>query len=453
MATGSNAKAAINVPVFPPGPQSIAVLDSLAAAIGTANYTGLYGIVLDSGQGAMLTDADGNTYLDCLSCASSCTLGYGQEFLVEAYATTARKLQQSCFTYSPNAQAIALAEKMIALMPGDFDKRAMIGLSGSDASGGAIKAARKFTKKMGILHFTNDYHGSTGLSQQASNYGTLDDGIYANDPNFVAVDFPRTDTEAFEALALIGLHLAGGNIGAVICEAIQGDAGVVVPPADFLASVRTVTEQNGVLMICDEVQAGMGRTGQWWAFEHAGIVPDIMVTAKGISAGYAPISAVVGRKEVLNSLSAGQHIFTYGGHPPSAAVALATLNYIESQGLVANAAQVGSYLIAGLEKLASQFPASIVEVRGRGLMIGVQIDISKDPLAGKIFATRCVELGVYVGFFGVNADVVRIEPPLIIQQSDADTIIATVAAVAQEVASGTVPPQTRANVLKYSIGI
>ncbi len=441
------------VPVFPPGPNSIAVLDTLAGAIGRANYTGLYGIVLASGQNAWLQDVDGNTYLDCLSCASSCTLGYGQEFLVAVYADTARTLQQSCFTYSPNTPAIALAEKMISLMPGTFDKRAMIGLSGSDASGGAIKAVRKFTKKLGIIHFKDDYHGSTGLSQQASDFGTLDDGIYGNSPDFHEVAFPRAELEAVAALLAIEALLGLGSIGGLICEAIQGDAGIVVPPANFLASVRALTTQFGALMICDEVQAGMGRTGHWWAFEHEGIIPDLMVAAKGISAGYAPISVVVGRADVLNSLAPGQHIFTYGGHPPSAAVALATLNYIETQGLADHSGQVGGYLIAALQQVANQFPEIIVEVRGRGLMIGVQIDISQNPLAGKIFATRCVELGVYVGFFGVNADVVRIEPPLIIQQSDADLIAQTIAAVAQEVQNGTIPPQTIANVKKYSIGI
>ena len=442
-----------SVPVFPPGPKSLAVLDTLGAAIGRANYTGLYGIVLSSGSGAQLTDADGNTYLDCLACASSTSLGYGQEFLVDAYASTARVLQQSCFTYSPNEPAIALAELLITLMPGNFDKRVMIGLSGSDASGGAIKAVRKFTRLQGIIHFKNDYHGSTGISQQASDFGTLDDGLYAFHPEYIEVDFPRTQAEAVIAEIKIAALLATGRVGGLICEAIQGDAGVVVPPAGFLATLRQLTSQYGALLVCDEVQSGMGRTGKWWAYQHDGIVPDLMVTAKGITAGYAPLSAVIGRADVLNSLAPGQHIFTYGGHPPSAAVALATLNYITAQGLVDHAGQLGEALIAALTAVAARYPAIMLEVRGKGLMIGIQIDISSDPLAGKIFASRCVELGVYVGFFGVNGDVVRIEPPLIIQQADADLIVQTVGQVAAEMAAGTIPPQTVENVKKYSIGV
>ena len=130
-------RAGISVPVLPPGPESLAVLSTLASVIGRANYTGLYGIVLRSGSGTQLTDADGNTYLDCLSCASSTSLGYGQDFLLDAYVHAARQLQQSCFTYSPNTQAIALAQLLVTLMPGDFEKRVMLGLSGSDASGGS----------------------------------------------------------------------------------------------------------------------------------------------------------------------------------------------------------------------------------------------------------------------------------------------------------------------------
>jgi 4-aminobutyrate aminotransferase len=441
------------VPVFPPGPQSIALWTRRKSLVGDANYTGLYGIALAEGSGPYLTDADGNIYLDCLSCASSTVLGYGQEFLARAYYDQAQLLQQSCFTYSINAPALDLAEKLISLAPGDWDKRAMIGLSGSDSNGGAIKAARKFTRNLGIIHFKNDYHGSTGLSQEASDFGTLNDGIYGNDPDFVEFDFPRTEADAESVLAAIFDTIISGQALTVLCEAIQGDAGCVVPPAGFMSSLRQITENNGALLIVDEVQAGMGRTGQWWSHQTENIIPDLFVVAKGLSGGYAPISAVVGRADVINSLSPGQHLFTYGGHPPSCAVAKAVLDYIDGNDLPANAARVGGYLLAKLAVVQQQYPEIILDVRGRGLMIGVQIDITSDTLAGKIFATRCVELGVYVGFFGVNGDVVRIEPPLIIDQNEADVVVATVAVVADEMRSGTIPAQTVANVKKYSIGI
>lgn len=443
----------VQVPVFPPGPKSQATWARRKESVGNANYTGLYGVSLLRGDQALIEDEDGNIYLDCLACASSCVLGYGQEFLVEAYSNQAEQLQQSCFTYSLNLPAIELAEKLISLAPGDFEKRVMIGLSGSDSSGGAVKASRMFTGLDGIIHFKNDYHGSTGISQQASDYGDLNDGIYHKNPDFIEFPFPTTPAEASAALAGIADTLSNKKAGGIICEAIQGDAGVVVPPAGFLADLRQVTQETNTLLILDEIQSGMGRTGEWWAFQHDGVVPDIFVVAKGLSAGYAPISAVVGREDVIDSLGPGQHIFTYGGHPPSAAVATAVLDYIETQNIPTHAAQIGGPLLEQLAAIQSRFSSFMLEVRGKGLMIGVQIDVSTDPCAGKIFATRCMELGLYVGFFGVAADVVRIEPPLTIDAADADFIASTVNEVATQMQDGTIPPETLENVKKYSIGI
>ncbi len=446
-------KEEVYIPVFPPGANSQAILKRMEKSVGKANYTGLYGVVLQKGVGVFLEDVDGNIFLDCLAAASSCSLGYGQQFLTEAYFKTASTLQQSCFTYSPNLPAIQLAEKLIELAPGFFEKKVMIGLSGSDSSGGAIKAMRKYTKNEGVIHFKNDYHGSTGLSQEASDYGNLNSGIYPNDPDFIEFPFPRTGEEAEDVLLKIGYALQQKRAGGIICEAIQGDAGVIVPPPGFIKGLRRITHETGTLLIVDEVQSGMGRTGKWWAFEHEDIVPDIFVTAKGLSSGYAPISAVVGRKDVLDSLDPGQHIFTFGGHPPSAVVAWHVLDFIQKEKIVEHAARIGEYLIKQLKDVQQKFPDIILDVRGKGLMIGVQINISKSKLDGKVFATRCMEKGVYVGFFGVNADVVRIEPPLIIKKNEIEMIYQTISNVAIEMKECKIPAKTYENVRKYSIGI
>jgi 4-aminobutyrate aminotransferase len=443
----------VAVPVFPPGPKSQALLQRLQHAIGSANYTGLYGISLEKGKNYLVQDVDGNIYVDCLSSASSCSLGYGQDFLIKAYSDSAKDIQQTCFTYSPNVHAIELAEKLKTLWPDQSEVRVMLGLSGSDSSGGAIKALRKYTKKPKVIHFKNDYHGSTGLSQQASDYGSLDDGIYSQNDLFIEHSFPTTDAQAAQRLIEIAADLALEDVGGIICEVIQGDAGIVVPPAGFIKGLRELTDATGTLLIVDEVQSGMGRTGKWWAFEHEDIVPDMIVTAKGLSGGYAPISAVIGRKEIIDSLSAGQHIFTFGGHPPSAAVACAVIDYIREKNLPDHAASLGSYLIGELEVIKAVFPQQILQVRGKGLMIGLQINIDASDIAGKVFATRCAEKGLYVGFFGVDADIVRIQPPLILDQKGADFILATIKDVAVEIRDNKVPQKTYENVNKYSIGI
>ena len=254
-----------HVSVMPPGPKSLALWDRRRQTIANANYTGLYGIALTRGDQVWIEDADGNVYLDCLSCASSTILGYGQEFLAAAYYAQAQRLQQSCFTYSLNEPALDLAERLISLAPGDFPKRVLIGLSGSDSCGGAIKASRKFTGIAGIIHFKNDYHGSTGLSQQASDFGALNDGIYSHNAHFIELDFPRTSAQSEEVLNRIEVCLRRREAGGVICEPIQGDAGAVVPAPGFLAGLRRVTADTGSILILDEVQSGMGRTGRWWA--------------------------------------------------------------------------------------------------------------------------------------------------------------------------------------------
>lgn len=438
---------------IPPGPKSQETLQRLLGNIGRANYTGLYGIALAHGDGIEVTDADGNTYLDFLAAASSCSVGYGRREVIDAYADAALEIQQTCLTYSPNDHASLLAERLRSLVPAQPDTRVLLGLSGSDSSGGAIKALRRFTDNMAVVHFKNDYHGSTGLSQAASDFGNLDEGLYRNGPNFIEVPFPKTPDESRQVLDQIDDILAKRQAGGVIGEAIQGDAGVQVPPEGFLTSLRDVTRHNDALLILDEVQSGMGRTGRWWAHEHEGIVPDLLVTAKGLGGGYAPISAVVGRADVLDSLDPGQHIFTYGGHPPSCAVACAVIDYIESHNLIDNASEIGSFLLQSLEAVKEEFPDIFVEVRGRGLMIGVEIDVSVSSIAGKVFATRCAELGAYVGFFGVAAQVVRVEPPLVISQAQAQRLVDIVIHVAHEFRNGTVPTQTYDNVKRYSIGI
>ena len=312
---------------------------------------------------------------------------------------------------------------------------------------------RKFTGLDGIIHFKNDYHGSTGISQQASDYGSLDDGIYASNPNFIEYVFPTSDSEAQEVLTKIEHDLINKKAGGVICEAIQGDAGVIVPPNGFIKKLRKITQETKSVLIIDEVQSGMGRTGKWWSFQHDNVVPDLFVVAKGLSSGYAPISAVVGRKDIIDSLSSGQHLFTYGGHPPSAAVALKVLQYIEDKKVPENCDKIGKYLLAGLANIKANYPNIILDVRGKGLMIGIQISLETGDTAGKIFATRCMELGVYVGFFGVLGNVVRIEPPLTIGLEHADLILSNISQVANEFKSGTIPKQTYENVKRYSIGI
>jgi 4-aminobutyrate aminotransferase-like enzyme len=450
---GAVSARAIHIEASPPGPRSLSILKRMQRVVGRTNYIGLYGIALGGGDGAYVTDVDGNVYLDCLAGATTNVLGYGNAEVAQTYCRIAMELQNSCFPYSPNVHAVELAEQLLRTVPGVAAKKVLIGLSGSDSVGGAIEAMRKFTGRRAIIKFDNAYHGSTGLSQQASGFRALNEGVYPPSPDFISVGFPVTEQQNEQALARIETLLAGGEVGGIIVEPIQGDAGVQVPYRGFLRRLSELVAQHRALFIVDEIQSGMGRTGKWWAIEHEGVEPDILVTAKGLSGGYAPISALIGRADVIDALGPAQHVFTYTGHPPSAAVAAKVLSIIQKKGIVANASRVGDRLLRNLETIQREVPKVIVGTRGRGLMIGLEVDVSRDPAACKVFATRCVEKGLYVGYFGDAQQVVRIEPPLILTEAQADLVCAVIQVVATEMSTGQIPSTTQEKVRRFAIGL
>lgn len=450
-AGGIEPKVRMKVP--PPGPKSLAMLERTRSLLGRTNYAGLFSICLADGSGVYMQDVDGNVYLDCLAGASSNILGYGREEVARAYFDTAMRMQHSCLVYSINEPAVRLAEALNRLFPSDAPRKTILGLSGSDANDGAIEAVRRFTGRPGILSFRHAYHGSTGLSQAASGYPAVNAGIYqAGDMDFIKADFPVTPADAARVLKNIESVLAFGKIGGVMVECLQGDGGNLMPAEGFFPRLKEMLDAYGVLLVCDEVQSGMGRTGRWWSYLHEGIVPDLVSSAKGLSAGYAPISALTGRAEVLDALEPVQHLFTYSGHAPSAAVAGKVIEIIEREGIVENARRVGARLLAGLKDIAARYPGVVVEARGRGLQIGIEIDISKDRYAGKLFAFRCVEKGVYPGYFGDKQRVIRMHPPLVLSEAQADIIIGTCAEVAEEMSGGRVPAGTAEKVRKYAQG-
>lgn len=453
----------ITANAVPPGPNSLKNLAAFQKYVAHTNYAGLFGITLARGHGAYVEDVDGNVFLDCLAGASANILGYGCKNVADSYHQAALAMQHSCVPYSLNEHVAPLAKVLVEHFPqhnGDR-QQCIFGLSGSDGVGAALRAMRKYTGRFGVLYFNNSYHGSTALSQQASGFSTLKAGLYPPSINFVSLDFPYWDPldaagskrRMMDALEQIETHLKTGRIGGLISEPIQGDGGVHFPCPGFFAAVKSLLKSYGALLIIDEVQSGMGRTGAFWAIEHEDVIPDIIVCAKGLSAGFAPISAAIGRQEVLQTLNPAQQIFTYSGHGPSCAAAQTTLQTIQRHGLVSNAKQQGDRLLAGLRDIQSDYPRVIKDVRGIGLMIGVEISTQGNPWAAKVFATRGVQLGVYFGFFGNDNQVVRIEPPLVIGEDNVREILNVTARVAEEMATDTIPDIAYKNTMKYAIGL
>ncbi len=442
----------VSVKISPPGPRSLALLEEVKKYVGNSNYSGLYGVGLKDGNGVYISDVDDNVYIDCLTSASSTVLGYSRDEVAKAYYNTALKIQQTCFPYSPNNEAVEFAKKVYEISPGNFKKKILMGLTGSDSMCGAIEAARKFSGKMGIISFNFAYHGSTGLSQAASGFRSLNEGIYdLNDPDFIKVQFPVTAEQGEMVLRNIESVLAFGKTAAVVVEIIQGDGGTLLTPRGFFLRLREMLDKYKVLLIDDEIQSGMGRTGMWWACNHEGIVPDITVIGKGLCAGYAPVSAITGRAEVLDALPPAAHLFTFTGHAPSMSAASMVIDTIKNEKLVENARVIGARLLQGIKE-AEKYPDVIVEARGRGCMIGIEINLSKDLLASKIFAYRCLEKGIYFGYIGDKQRVIRVLPPIVLKADECDEIIRVVHETAQEMHNNKIPESTIEKVRKYAIG-
>ncbi|MCD4676499.1 MAG: aspartate aminotransferase family protein [Desulfobacula sp.] len=418
-----------------PGKNSRNIYRKTELILGRTQNACLYGIALNGGDGNYVLDVDGNKYLDFLSGAATNTIGYGRRDVVEVYAKTAMRLQHSCLPYSSNTEAIELAEKLIDITPGDFEKKVLFGFSGSSSIDGAIKVARKFTGKKGIIAFKNSYHGTTGLAIQATNLLNLTEGLFL-DNGFYHVTFPTKEEEISNTLAQIKTLLKK-DIAAVLAEPIQGDVGIIMPPKNFFKEISHILKEHDVLFIVDEIQTGAGRTGKWWGIENFDVVPDILVCGKGISGGYAPISALIGEEKIVDSLDRAQHLFTYQGHPPSCAVAKKVIDVIEQEKLMGNALQIGKLLSNELEKLKNY--DVVKDFRGIGLMLG--LEIVPENLAG-IAGMRCIEYGLYPGYYGKYNEILRIQPPLTLTEKEALLAIKIIKKVIDEMENKEIPNST-----------
>ena len=435
-----------------PGPRSQKMVADAMDVIARAQYAGLFGIAVTSGKDAYLTDADGNTFLDFLAGASAVSVGYGRQEIIDVYAKTAQKIQHSCFPYSPNEEATRFAEKLIETSPGRFDKRVLFGLAGSDGVDAAVKIARRYTKRPRIISFRGGYHGSTGFSLSANGFEGLQKGLFISD-NFVMADFPRTPAAAEKTLAEIEVLLKQNDVAALITECIQGDGGNVVAPPDFHPQLAELVHRYGALFVVDEVQSGAGRSGEWWECQTYGLEPDVICTGKAITSGYIPMSACIANAEMAQTLDKAQHLFTYSGHPPSAAVGLKVFEIIENENLRQNAAKRGAQLRSGLQKLVDQYPFA-KEVRGRGLHVGFEVfDEQKNTPLGGLFAFRCVEKGIYPGYFGSKNEVMRLHPPLIIDEEEMAFALAVITSVVEEWANNAFPQETIQNYRQFGVGL
>ena len=370
------------------------------------NTYGVRKIALARGEGATLWDADGKEYLDLFAGIAVCNLGHAHPAVTEAICEQAKKLLHVSNLYYIEPQAKLAAE----LSRHCFATKWFFCNGGAEANEAAIKLARRYwaqkgTPKPGIISATHSFHGRTLATVTATGQPKYHQGFDPLPGGFSYV--PYGDVDALAAAIT-------PETGAVLLEPLQGEGGVRVPAPDYLAKVRALCDATKVLLILDEVQTGMGRTGKLFAHQHTGITPDIMSLAKGLANG-VPMGAIGATDEVASGFAPGTHAATFGGNPLSSAAALATIAALTAPGMLDAAAETGAYFKGQLERLAASHPA-IVEVRGKGLMIGVEF---KEPVAPLL--ANLLDAGIICGPAGPN--VVRFLPPLIITKEQIDRFL------------------------------
>ncbi|MEY4079275.1 MAG: hypothetical protein RIS80_1044 [Actinomycetota bacterium] len=382
-------------------------------------------VYIDRAHGATLIDVDGNQFTDLGSGIGVVTIGHTNDEVVRAVQEQVAKLTHTLFTVTPYVPYVELCELLNKYTPGNFEKRSALFNSGAEAVENAVKFARKFTGRGEIAVFDHAYHGRTNLTM-AMNFKAMPYnsgfGPFAPGVHHVPMSYPFRDPAgmtgeqaAARAITYMEKRVGAANLAAVVIEPIQGEGGFIAPAPGFLRTIAAWAKANGIVMVADEVQSGIARTGQWFASQYEeGFEPDLITIAKGVAGGM-PISAVTGRAEIMDASHPGGIGGTYGGNPVAAAAAVAVLKQIEAGGVLEQAFRIQNILLPRLEAMKARFPV-IGDVRGRGAMIAIEFvePGTHNPNAAAVDAVVkfCHQNGVLVLNAGTYGNVIRFLPPL-----------------------------------------
>jgi 4-aminobutyrate aminotransferase/(S)-3-amino-2-methylpropionate transaminase len=409
-----------------PGPKSVELHARKSAAVSSGVSTGLP-IYVEKAGGGIVVDVDGNQLIDFGSGIAVTTVGNAAPRVVERVQAQVADFTHTCFMVTPYEEYVHVAEALNELTPGDHEKRSALFNSGAEAVENAVKIARHATGRQAIVAFDHAYHGRTNLTMAltAKNLPYKHRfGPFANEIYRVPMAYPyRWPTgpkncadEAFEAfVSTVHAQVGEENTAAVIIEPIQGEGGFIVPPPGYLARVAAWCRDNGILFIADEIQSGFCRTGDWFACDHEGVVPDLITTAKGIAGGL-PLAAVTGRAEIMDAVHSGGLGGTYGGNPVACAAALGAIETMRVEDLCGRAREIEAQFMPRLHELASKYP-QIGDIRGRGAMLAVELvsdPVAKTPDAGLAAAVNkaCHSAGLVTLTAGTYGNVFRFLPPL-----------------------------------------
>jgi 4-aminobutyrate aminotransferase len=414
-----------------PGPAGQAIIDG-DLAVTSGSLPRAYPLVPRRALGSVVEDADGNLFLDCNAGIAVTSTGHCHPSVVAAVTAQAGELLH----YSASDFYLPIYSRMCAALaataPIDGPVRVFLTNSGAEAVEGSLKLARYATGRPYVISFFGAFHGrsygamtlTASKAKYHQGFGPLVPGVlhapYAYnqvDPVTGARTHDEEETFTYLEDVLFRYQVAPAEVAAIFVEPVQGEGGYIVPPASWLHRLRALCDKYGILLVADEVQSGMGRTGRMWAIEHSGVQPDILISAKGIASGL-PLGAFMARAPLMEKWGAGAHGSTYGGSPLPCAAGLATLSVIESEGLLGNATAVGAQLLDGLRSIWDDHPDAITDVRGVGLMIGVELRTAE--LAERV-QQRAFERGLLVLECGEST--IRVSPPLVFTPDQAATAV------------------------------
>lgn len=422
-----------------PGPTSVELHEQRTAQLASGLGVALP-VFVDHAGGGILVDVDGNHLIDLASGIAVTSVGAADPDVARRVAEQAERFTHTCFLVTEYQGFVDVAAALNRLTPGDHDKRTALFTTGAEAVENAVKIARSFTGRDAVVVLGHGYHGRTLLtmSMTAKNVPYKQGfGPFAPEIHRVPSPYPYrwpggAAVACDEALAqleeIVTTQLGADNVAAIVAEPIQGEGGFIVPPPGYLKGVADFARDHGIVFVADEIQTGLGRTGDMFACEHEGVVPDLITTAKALAGGL-PLSAVTGRTEIMDAVSAGGLGGTYAGNPVACAAALAVLEVIERDGLVERARAIESIARPRLEALQGD-RSPVGEVRGRGAMLAMELvhpgTREPAPELARAISARCHAEGVVTLVCGTFGNVIRLLPPLVIPDAlldDALTVL------------------------------
>ncbi|MCQ9164944.1 4-aminobutyrate--2-oxoglutarate transaminase [Arthrobacter sp. STN4] len=415
-----------------PGPKS-AALDARRKAVVAGGVASSVPVYVADADGGIITDVDGNSFIDLGSGIAVTTVGASEERVVDAVREQVGHFTHTCFMVTPYEGYVAVAEELNALTPGTHEKRTVLFNSGAEAVENAVKVARLATGRDAIVAFDHAYHGRTNLTMALTakampyktNFGPFAPEIYR-----VPMSYPyreesdiKGEEAARRAITMIEKQIGASSVAGILIEPIQGEGGFIVPADGFLPTLAAWAKDNGVVFIADEVQSGFCRTGEWFASQHEGVVPDIITMAKGIGGGL-PLSAITGRADLMDAVHPGGLGGTYGGNPVACAASLAAIKTMKEHDLNGRAQNIERIVTARFTALVEELgEAGIIgEIRGRGAMMAIELvkpgtartTKEVNPEAAKAIAAACLRAGVIILTCGTYGNVIRLLPPLVI---------------------------------------